>query len=77
MLSPMAASSLSSLRYVTAFDYRTRNPRWVLEHVTAPDGSNPGDGDRWVGCHQQGLITEFKIHTLLLEKICCFVSMMA
>lgn len=31
--------------YVVAFDYRTRNPKWVLEHITK-DSSN-GDADRY------------------------------
>lgn len=30
--------------YVTAYDYRTRNPKWVLEHLTRD--SFGGDGTR-------------------------------
>ncbi len=28
--------------YVTAYDYRTRNPRWVLEHITKESWTGEG-----------------------------------
>jgi len=32
--------------FITAFDFRTRNPKWVLEHMTAE--SLNGSAERWV-----------------------------
>ena len=32
--------------FVASYDYRTRNPAWVLEHLT-PEKSNATEGDRW------------------------------
>lgn len=46
--------------FVTAFDFRTRNPRWVLEHVTAETLAGPADrwararqGSGWAGWQRQ------------------------
>eukprot|EP00967_Tisochrysis_lutea_P051982 scaffold64379_cov24-Tisochrysis_lutea.AAC.1 len=39
--------------FVTAFDFRTRNPKWVLEHITAE--SLNGTAERCAPVHEPSL----------------------